>query len=78
MPDRRPVGDQHASSKTDMPHRRPICLIGDRHAPSGTDLPHRRLTSTIGDEFMPVETHRRLTRLRNQIQNVACRSPMGF
>ena len=39
----RPIGDQHASSETDIPHRRPI---GDRHASSETDMPYRR---PIGD-----------------------------
>ena len=33
MPDRRP---RHASSETDIPHRRLTCLIGN---PSGTDMP---------------------------------------
>ena len=33
MPDRRPIGDRHATSETDMSDRR---HIGDRHAPSET------------------------------------------
>ena len=41
------IGDQHAWSETDMPHRRihrrTTCLIGDR------DLPCRRPTCLIGD-----------------------------
>ena len=43
MPDRRP---QHASSETNMPHRRPTCLIGD---PSETEMLGQRPTFLIKD-----------------------------
>ena len=45
IPDRRPVGDQHASSET---HQRPKCLIKEQHASSET---HWRLTCLIGDSW---------------------------
>ena len=41
MSDRRPIGDRHACSETNMPDRRPTCLIGD---PLETDMPDWRPT----------------------------------
>ena len=52
MPDRRP---RHASSKTNMPDRRPT---KDRHTPLVTDIPHRRLTCLNGDlNMLQLVTH---------------------
>ena len=52
MPNRRPIGDRHASSET---HRRPTCLIGD---PSET---HWGPTCLIGEKYASSETHWRPT-----------------
>ena len=46
-----PIEDRHASSETQMPHRRPTCRIGDQYASSETDMPHRRPKYLIGDPF---------------------------
>ena len=78
---RRPIGDPSETyrrpirdpSETDMPHRRPTCLIGDpsetdmpyrrpigdRHASSETDMPHRRPTCLIGDRQAAAKTHKK-------------------
>ena len=60
---------RHASSETDMPHRRPTFFIGDRLAPSETDMPHRKPTCPIWDQHafgdpsetnIPAESNRNL------------------
>ena len=60
---------RHASSETDMPHRRTTCPIGDRHAPSETNIPDRSPTCPFGDWHackdpsntnMPAESNRNL------------------
>ena len=68
MPDRKPIGNQHALSET---HRIPICLIRDQYAssennmpnripkcligdPAERDMPHQR---PIGDQHSSLETH---------------------
>ena len=55
MPDRRPMGDQHALSETRL---RPTCQMGDLLE---TNLPHRLPTCLIGYQHALLETHPRPT-----------------
>ena len=43
--------------KTNMPYRRPTCLIRDRLTSSETDMPHRRPTYFIDDRHASSETY---------------------
>ena len=54
---RRPIGDP---TETDMPYRRPTCLILRPTCVIG-DMPDWRPTCLIGDRHVSLETHRRLT-----------------
>ena len=49
MSNLRPIGKQHVWSETNIPHRRPACLIGDQHASLETSMPHWRTICLIGD-----------------------------
>ena len=67
---RSPIRDQHVCSETNMPHRRPTCLIRDRHASSETNMPHRRPTCPIGDR--PASSN---TNMCNRLPKCVIRDP---